>query len=895
MPHARTAPSKRLRDPGYPRKLIGMAPAFALAVLLGGLGYGLSLASLDLGGSVHLIFGNAVAYLALRTLGTGPTILAVSIASLRTVALWHHPWAWGIWTAEAAFVCLAGRRLGPIVADLVFWAVIGAPALWATYGLAMGMDLPSLALTVAKQATNGIVNVMLAELGYLAVQAARGARVGLRLPSLPARDAMMAVLLGFTLIPALVFAVATARRVDEQARTQLRTSVVAATKDVRHNLETWVGADSGVLRLAPLLDRFSTGDGSAGGFPAPEFRAVFLVSPDGRVKTVHGSAPHAGLDALALRDVPDGPVRVAAVCREDASCLGIKLALPRESGGGYVLGVLLEDAFDGIVRERENDQTSFFVFDGSGHLVAGTPGLASARLADALRTGGPAALVEGVELDTVATFGNSAMNQRLEALMVAGLPLGGGPDAPLFLLAAMEPRAQFLAARTEQQESFRTVAAFVALSVIVASLISAAMGRALQRTAGDIAALAGIAGNTPAGGGQIEELKRLSVGADEIASLLRRLREEAASNQERLRLVTAQAPLVIYALEVSGDAKGRPTYVSASVERVLGYTREEVAQPGWWSHAIHPEDSEATLAAVARLEDGRTIAQEYRLRTKDGRFVWVYDTLMRSGDEAVGALLDISDRREAQQQLLQAAKLIHLGEMATGMAHELNQPLNTIKLSLANLRAGLTRGVFDQQAVDTKIDRISRSVDRAALLISHMRMFGRASRGSDAFDVGASVTRALTVAEHHFRSLDAEIACRIEGTPETRGETGMLEQVIVNLLLNARDAIAARRRSDPGVHPKVTIEAARNGDTVLVSVADNGGGIDPAVLPRIFEPFFTTRDPGQGTGLGLSISYGIVQEMGGTLTAENVADGARFTICLPAASHATAEAALSEA
>lgn len=116
---------------------------------------------------------------------------------------------------------------------------------------------------------------------------------------------------------------------------------------------------------------------------------------------------------------------------------------------------------------------------------------------------------------------------------------------------------------------------------------------------------------------------------------------------------------------------------------------------------------------------------------------------------------------------------------------------------------------------------------------------------------------------------------------QVRGHVDQLEQVLINLMVNARDALLSRREKDRDFEPWISVEAERDENIIRLAVQDNGGGIDPRLLERIFEPFFTTKPVGVGTGLGLSVSYGIVDQMGGQLSVGNVGEGARFQIELP--------------
>ena len=239
---------------------------------------------------------------------------------------------------------------------------------------------------------------------------------------------------------------------------------------------------------------------------------------------------------------------------------------------------------------------------------------------------------------------------------------------------------------------------------------------------------------------------------------------------------------------------------------------------------------------------------------------------------------DLTEQKQTSAQLIQAAKLATLGEMSTGMAHELNQPLNVISLATSNLRFTIKKGKATPENTLTKLDRVDAAVHRAASIIDHMRAYGRlAGEGLSEINVGEICKGACNLLSEQLKL--ANIALINEVPTEgllVKGNAIQLEQVLINLINNAKDAI--KEQAQEG---SVTLDAEINGSKMLLRVTDTGGGIPNHVLPHIFEPFFTTKPVGKGTGLGGSISYGIVREMQGDIWVQNVPGGAQITISLP--------------
>ncbi|WP_141400411.1 ATP-binding protein [Magnetospirillum sp. 15-1] len=232
--------------------------------------------------------------------------------------------------------------------------------------------------------------------------------------------------------------------------------------------------------------------------------------------------------------------------------------------------------------------------------------------------------------------------------------------------------------------------------------------------------------------------------------------------------------------------------------------------------------------------------------------------------------------RETQDELIHAGKMAALGQMSAAIAHELNQPLAAIQTFVASSRIFLERG--NAETTGTNLSMIDDLCRRMADIIRHLRVFARKSPvASQAMDPAASVSRAVALLAVRVRQADIDLVWTPPQGLRVAGDPGRLDQVFVNLLANAIDAVSdapARR---------ILVEAVPVGGEVVISVADSGPGLSPEVADRVFEPFFSTKEVGEGLGLGLSLSYGIIRDMGGSIRAENRAGGgAVFVITLPA-------------
>jgi len=242
--------------------------------------------------------------------------------------------------------------------------------------------------------------------------------------------------------------------------------------------------------------------------------------------------------------------------------------------------------------------------------------------------------------------------------------------------------------------------------------------------------------------------------------------------------------------------------------------------------------------------------------------------------------------RDKQEQLVQAGKLATLGELTTGVAHELNNPLNNTGLFVGNAIDFIELGVPDKGPIVRELRHALQQVGKATEIISHLRTFGRAAPVSrEPISVKQVIDRALALMREQLRLRQIEVMVDL-GSEETvvMANPIQLEQVFINLLTNARDAVADSPRK------AIRISSSVGPAAVEVAFADSGPGIPPGLEQRIFDPFFTTKEVGKGTGLGLSITYGIVKEHGGTISVVGrPGEGATFLIHLPLATQVRGE------
>ncbi|TXI90789.1 MAG: PAS domain S-box protein [Burkholderiaceae bacterium] len=400
------------------------------------------------------------------------------------------------------------------------------------------------------------------------------------------------------------------------------------------------------------------------------------------------------------------------------------------------------------------------------------------------------------------------------------------------------------------------------------------------------------------------------------------------ASHERLKYLVENTPAIIYSSVPTGDFK--MTFVSSNARRILGYDPNlMVSDPNFWYEHIHPDDIPRIFSSLSMLfvEGERTY--EYRFRDSQGNYIWMHDMLRLIRDDAgspievIGSLTDISERRameeslykkgeeqklliqrlqEAQDQLLQSEKMASIGQLAAGIAHEINNPIGFVNSNMVSLQS-YTKTMFEAleqfqalvpTAAASQIDKIRVEADLDFLEGDIADLFRESLDGLKRVkDIVQSLKDFSHVGETDWQEADlvqgiestlnivyneikykAKIVKNYQRLPPVRCVISQINQVVMNLLVNASHAIP-----DKGV---ITISTGCQEQQVWISIADTGSGMSPEVLNRIFEPFFTTKPIGTGTGLGLSLSYGIIKKHRGKIEVKSeVGKGTEFILRLP--------------
>jgi PAS domain S-box-containing protein len=394
----------------------------------------------------------------------------------------------------------------------------------------------------------------------------------------------------------------------------------------------------------------------------------------------------------------------------------------------------------------------------------------------------------------------------------------------------------------------------------------------------------------------------------------------------KLQYLVENTPSIIYRAVPSGDFSF--TYISENIYRNLGYQSEDVLEdPDFWFQHIHSDDLDKIFPRISYLIQDGVQSYDYRFMHKDGSYIWMHDTMRMIFDsdnkplEIVGSFTDITelkqaeeeinkshkDLQEAQEQLLQSEKMSSIGQLAAGVAHEINNPIAFVYSNLSTMQKytdkllnvlkvyGKTESLLAQDnEVAKEIQQVREQADldfliedlpglvqesrnglsRVKQIIQDLKDFSRVDHAELEFvDLHKGLDSTLNIASNEIKYI-ADVVKEYGDLPLVECRSAQINQVFMNLLVNAAHAIEE--------HGVITIRTGAKDDRVWVQITDTGNGISPEHMSKLFDPFFTTKPVGKGTGLGLSLSYGIVKTHDGRIEVESeVGRGTTFRVWLP--------------
>jgi PAS domain S-box-containing protein len=387
-----------------------------------------------------------------------------------------------------------------------------------------------------------------------------------------------------------------------------------------------------------------------------------------------------------------------------------------------------------------------------------------------------------------------------------------------------------------------------------------------------------------------EEEHVLELVGNRIAAALEnyQLQSELRKSETKYRSLFNNDPNPIFILD---PLSVKILDVNQRARDVYGYTRADLIGRSFFD--LGAQDDEELHDGLRTMLPNQTIlfAKRRHLR-KDQWPIYVNINVIYAkygeNDALIATTTDITESIEKETQLIQASKMTTLGQMASGIAHEINQPLNVIQINADYLKKMLKRGKRPaDEDLGAITDDISANVQRATGIIRHMRDFARQSDVvATKVNLNDPIEDIFKVLGHQIKSHNISVQLELDPKlPEILAQHNRLEQVFINLVTNAIDAMdeQVEQNAEKGAEKILKIRTFAEAGEVVATVSDNGIGMRPEVREKIFEPFFTTKAVGKGTGLGVSISYGIVRDYAGTIEIDsNPGQGTTFQLRFPA-------------
>jgi len=341
------------------------------------------------------------------------------------------------------------------------------------------------------------------------------------------------------------------------------------------------------------------------------------------------------------------------------------------------------------------------------------------------------------------------------------------------------------------------------------------------------------------------------------------------------------------------NLKGIITEVSEIGLELFGAdTRDDLVGKNFF-HFV-PSNEKITTGEIIEktMNEGLVQNIELKIRKKNQSIFAgeISSTLIQDPDGAPLSFMiiirDITQRKKIETKQIHADRMANLGEMASGIAHEINQPLNTMSLVMDNIlyEAGKDENI-EKDYLKKKSDKIFENITRIRNIIDHVRAFSRSHDDYilTGFDINSSINNAVSMISEQYKHLAISLNLQLEeNLPFIIGNTFKFEQVILNLLSNAKDALLEKKsKQSASFDMFIGIRSCQENQRVIIEMTDNGSGISKEDIEHIMLPFYTTKDAGKGTGLGLSISYQIIKEMNGTIEIASVISyGTIFKIIL---------------
>jgi len=359
---------------------------------------------------------------------------------------------------------------------------------------------------------------------------------------------------------------------------------------------------------------------------------------------------------------------------------------------------------------------------------------------------------------------------------------------------------------------------------------------------------------------------------------------KAEFDQLQLQMILDTSNLGIWCV----DTSWKITFSNESLQKILGYSHDEILSLNL-KDITHPEDFKETTSQFGPTKPGESYQAIRRYLRADGSYVWTKLTVSKFPENyknlyGLAIVEDITRQKEAetliqsqQIKIISSAKMAALGEMAGGMAHEINNPLSVIIGKIAQIQRRVQDEQFDRVVVLHDLKKVHETAERIASIVKGLRVFSRDAETDPLVEVELDtvVQDAVALCREKFKAHGVALTIRVPTNQKLCCRPTQLMQILLNLFSNSLDVISGL------VEKWIVVESIEHAGKLVISITDSGNGIAPAIVEKMMQPFFTTKEVGKGTGLGLSISTGIALQHKGTLTFDSTCKNTRFLLTLP--------------
>lgn len=857
---------------GTPLFRTAVGICFCLGSLLG------NVCNIDMFFGVNFLFGSIFVWLAMITLGPTWAVAAAIAGGLYTVALWGHWCAAIIFALEAAVVsalCRLSSASHFSALVLVFWLFIGAPIGFYLYSEVLGLPSETVFLVVAKQALNGMLNAMIAALivtsilfFFPKVQTPRSSS------DASSYSELLQAIFGLAfLMPILLSEFAelrgTFQRGVEYDLARSEVDIRRSAKNISSflKLETvfWGGSivNSSPEEIAERIQHLMNADTSA----SPS--QIFRVLGDGSLRLIYGSdhswkqITGAELDHISATETPMGYL---------LGCHGDRFTSLYVSGSGVVSFAFVW-----------SDQAI------KSSLYSPRPEEAKVKCKQKATEGGVFFGTTSVDLVREVNPSISALKSWLEASITARTVWGSLSSTVLEVSHSLKPNVLKV-----QRETFTAVKRLCILAMLVVlggQILDILFRKWVGKFVHISEAYLKHRKHAPhCLNNNFKEDRTIKEWLERFSKAVEHAELSKWKAQRNFRLLLTQASTPVFATNTQGQIK----VWNPALQELTGYCEDEVLGK--------PASDFLEGSTDMAMDDVKPNFSErlFDVPTKSGSSVHLVVSQLRiekpettlhrdsSDDYPSNESTDyfiaqnLSELRESQARIIHASRLAALGEMAGSFAHELNQPLNVIALSAGSLLERAKAGDVPREYLTAKSQRIESQALRAGEIIQEIRKFILKDDESDVtdFDPVATTQTALDLVKEQLRienvAVEINVACEKLGV---RGRSILFEQAIVNLLINANQALKEVAVNDR----RLCINFTATASEITILMQDTGPGIPTDHLRRVFVPFFTTKKKYGGSGIGLYMTKQIVLELGGSIRALKVKRGACFEINLPIA------------